>query len=114
VHNTCSIANITAGSLQGTYKGPLQLLSAAIPTSLYLDFIKIYSKSSGSTTTYNCTLYALDDLHLEHTFNTLPSINHKIVQAPIHPNIQWVKGHQDKHNAPEALTDAAMHCQLLH
>jgi hypothetical protein len=75
-----------------------------------LDFIKIYSKSSGSTTTYNCTLYALDDLHLEHTFNTLQSTTIKLYKLQSIPIFNGSKATRtSKHNAPEDITDAASH-----
>ncbi len=89
VHNTCRVANITAGSSRGTYKGPWQLVQQPFTSykslfGLHQDILKILS-SAGNTATYNCTPYALDDLHLEHTFNTLQSTTklYKLQSVPI-------------------------------
>jgi hypothetical protein len=54
-------------------------------------------------------------------YDILQAINYKITQAQIHPNIQWVKGHQDDYIAPEDLMDEAVAnyyankiCDLMH
>jgi hypothetical protein len=58
---------------------------------------------------------------LKSDYDILQAINHEIAQAPIRPNIRWVKGHQDDHTAPEDLTNEAVAnyyadkiCDLMH
>jgi hypothetical protein len=109
-------ALVLTRTLLKEYPPPDQSKPQATQQQYWLDYQTLINDLE---LTFN--LQTLEYDFLKFNYDILQAIKHEITQAPIQPNIWWVKGHQDNYTAPEDLTDEAVTnycankiCDLMH